>query len=316
MGADTPAMRSFAEKTMKTILLCLSTKKGHEVLKEAILNGSHASFIVSVSSEVNMREPYDKAIRELATDAGLRVVPWQTLRKDLTSFLKEANISAIMCIGWGYLIPRAALEYLAGEVIVAHDSLLPKFRGFAPLPTALIVGEEQTGVTFLRAGSEIDDGDVLWQGSIPIEPTDLIAQLIDKVCPLYREGAREYFQSRLVRSTPQNHALATYSIWRDEHDYRIDWSLDAERIERTIRALGTPYLGAQALLGGNLIIIEQSEVLSDLCFSIRQPGKVWSLDSDGRPTIVCGRGLLKVTHATNLDGSSALPLKSLRQRFA
>jgi methionyl-tRNA formyltransferase len=300
---------------MKPILLCVATKKGHEVLQEALEHCPRQFLSVCVISEPNTAEPFDEAIRRLARDAGVPIIPWSSFRSDPVGFLRSHEVGTILCISWRYLIPPPALTYLEGEVIVAHDSLLPKFRGFAPLPTALIVGEERTGVTFLRAAPGMDEGDILWQGSVPIEPTDTIGTLIDKICPLYRAGARRCFQGELVHATPQDSQLATYSLWRDELDYRVDWSEDAEQIERTIRALGPPYLGAQAMLGGKIVFLHQAEVLPDLDFAIRQTGKIWSLDCEGRPTIVCGKGLLKLLRATSAQGVNLFPLKALRQRF-
>jgi methionyl-tRNA formyltransferase len=211
-------------------------------------------------------------------------------------------------------VPPEAVDHLNGEVVIAHDSLLPRLRGFAPLPTALIVGEPHTGVTLIRAGPGVDDGDVLWQKSIAIGPADTIADLIDRVIPLYREGAGRYLRGELVDARPQDKRLATYSIWRDELDYRIDWSESADRIERTVRALGPPYLGARSTLGGEEVVLHRAEVMPDLEFAIRQPGKVWSLDADGRPTVVCGKGCLKIL-AASAGGKGLFPLKSLRQRF-
>jgi methionyl-tRNA formyltransferase len=293
----------------------LATKKGHEVLKEAIEVVPRQSLVVCTISEPNTAEPFDESIRGLARQADIPIAPWPSIRSDPVGFLQSRDIGAIVCIGWRYLIPAQALDHLAGEIIVAHDSLLPKLRGFAPLPTALIAGDERTGVTFLRAAPGVDEGDILWQGAVPIGPRDTIADLIDKICPLYREGARLYFQGELVHGTPQDSRQATYSVWRDELDYRLDWSQDACLLERSIRALGPPYLGAQAQLGGKPVVLHEAEVLPDLDFVIRQPGKIWSLDSEGRPTIICGRGLLKVRRATSSQGESLLPLKGLRQRF-
>ena len=134
------------------------------------------------------------------------------------------------------------------------------------------------------------------------------------MAPLYREGVRRYLAGELCHARPQDHSQATYSIWRDEDDYRIEWSESAERIERTVRALGPPYLGARSRLGGREVVIHRVEVEADLPFAIRQPGKVWSLDPEGRPSVVCGSGLVKVVEAS-ADGKSILPLKALRLRF-
>jgi methionyl-tRNA formyltransferase len=301
--------------SVRPTLLCIATKKGQEVLDEAIRCGVAGSLVVCVGSESHTAERHDEAIREAARDAGIPLVPWSAFRDRPIPFLVENRIEAIMCIGWRYLIPAPAVAHLDGAVIVAHDALLPRLRGFAPLATALIIGESETGVTFLRAGAEVDGGDIYWQKSVPITPTDTIGSLVDKVCPLYREGARLYFEGRLPAPVPQDHSQATFSIWRDELDYRIDWTNDAQWIERTIRALGRPYLGAQSRLAGAEVVVQSADVVADREFAIRQPGKIWRIDEAGCPTVVCGRGLLKVTSLTDRQGRSVLPVKCLRQRF-
>jgi methionyl-tRNA formyltransferase len=299
---------------MDPMLLCLATEKGHQALQECVRQRPHRQFYICTFKELHVMESYDQRILETAAAAGIPAVSWGEFRPDPVAFLAARRIRAILCIGWRYLVPAPAVRHLNGEVIIAHDSLLPRLRGFAPLPTALITGEARTGVTFLRAGPGVDDGDVLWQGSVAIEPGDTIARLIERVAPLYREGVRRYLAGELREARAQDESQATYSIWRDEIDYRIDWSESAERVERTVRALGPPYLGARSRLGTPDVVIHQARVERDLTFAIRQPGKIWALDDQGRPTVVCGSGLLKVL-AASTGGESILPVKSLRQRF-
>jgi methionyl-tRNA formyltransferase len=300
---------------MHATLLCLATKKGYEVLQECIRHKDGRRLYVCTFKEMHVAESYHQTILESAEAAGLTAVAWNDFQRDPVAFLAARQVRAVVCVGWRYLVPEAAVRHLDGEVVVAHDSLLPRLRGFAPLPTALIVGEEETGVTFLRAGRGTDDGDILWQGRVAIEPGDTIARLIDKVSPLYREGVRRYLAGELREGRKQDESLATYSMWRDEVDYRIDWSESAERIERTVNALGPPYLGARSRLDGEEVILHQVRVEPDLTFAIRQPGKIWALDSEGCPTVVCGSGMIKVLAAT-ARGASILPLKALRQRFS
>jgi methionyl-tRNA formyltransferase len=202
---------------------------------------------------------------------------------------------------------------LRGHVTIAHDALLPRLRGFAPLSTAIITGETETGVSYLRAGNGVVNGDILWQDSVSIEPHDTVSSLTDKLLPLYERGADLYFSGSLLNGSRQDESQATYSIWRDEADLRIDWSLDSQTIERTIRALGSPYLGARTTLFGETIVIQRGTVIPDVKFAIRQPGKVWLID-EGRPVVVCGQGLLRIDEAMQ-GKTSLLPLKTLRVRF-
>jgi len=296
------------------ILLCLATRKGLEVLRAAIQSHSDRPMLVCTFEETGVTESFHDCIEREATRAGLRVVGWKELRDDPLGFIQTYGLAAMLCIGWRYLVPASAIEALGGNVVIAHDSLLPKFRGFAPLVTAMITGETETGVTYLRAGNATDDGDILWQGRITIESDDKIGSLIEKTLPLYRDGAVRYFRGELRQGRPQDESKATYSIWRDSDDYRIDWSQDAKRIERMVRALGPPYLGAQSLLGSRLVTISEAESVKDVPFAIRQPGKIWSKDHDGRPAVVCGNGMLRIRAAT-VNGKTILPLRNLRMRF-
>ncbi len=307
-------MQTGGSQEVKSVLLCVATQKGYEVLRAATAHRENVRIHVCTFKESKVAVSYSETIRELAASHGLPLVRWADFRREPLGFLRQHGIGGILCIGWKYLIPPEVVSALAGNVIAAHDSLLPKLRGFAPLPTALIVGEDQTGVTFLRVGQGADDGDILWQRAFDILPSDTIAALIERTIPLYCEGAEMFLTGTLPPGHPQDESLATYSIWRDELDYWIDWNLDSETIERTVRALGKPYLGARCRREDAVVTIHESSVVPDVPFAIRQPGKAWSLDEQGCPTVVCGSGMLKVLSAT-CDGKSILPMRSLRVRF-
>lgn len=299
----------------RRILLCVATEKGLEVLRAALAVHMPRQLVVCTFNEKGVVHSFHTNISDTAEKAGIQLVRWQDFRHDPLAFLQQHHIAGILCIGWRYLVPEDVIRALEREVVIAHDSLLPKLRGFAPLVTALITGQTETGVTFLRAGSGVDEGEMLWQRAVDIAPHETIGTLIKKTIPLYREGATRYLRGELTQGVAQDESQATYSIWRDEQDYRIDWSQDADTIERSIRALGPPYLGAKSELQGQTLVIQRARVLPDVKYAIRQPGKVASLDGDGRPTVVCGRGLLQILSAT-ANGESVLPLKALRVRFA
>ena len=160
----------------------------------------------------------------------------------------------------------------------------------------------------------MDNGDIFWQGDFSIGPGDTIADLIAKTIPLYRYGATAFLRGELPEATPQDEGEATYSIWRNEEDYRINWQEEAAVIERSVRALGPPYPGAYTTLRGQRVVIHCAETVPDLNFAIRQPGKVFRLDDAGLPVVVCGKGLLRIRVAT-VEGESLLPFRSLRVRF-
>jgi methionyl-tRNA formyltransferase len=112
----------------------------------------------------------------------------------------------------------------------------------------------------------------------------------------------------------QDEAAATYSLWRDEDDYFINWNEDSRRICRTVYALSFPYKGACTLLNNNKIIIEDATPVKDVIVMNRQPGKVLFIE-DGLPVVVCGSGLLKIVSAIDSSRQTVLPLTRFRSRF-
>ena len=114
--------------------------------------------------------------------------------------------------------------------------------------------------------------------------------------------------------SPQEEKDATYSLWRDEEDYRIDWNDDAQNIEHFISCVGIPYRGASASLNGAIVRILKAQARKDVKIENRSPGKVIFLELN-YPIVVCGTGLLMLTDAIGEDGQSALPLKYFRSKF-
>jgi methionyl-tRNA formyltransferase len=291
---------------MSKILLCLGTQKGEKVLRALLTGFPEKNFLVAVRKETGVAVSHEEAISSLAGDT---VVSWREIRAGGERWIHERDVAAIICVGWNYMIPSEICEAVGREVVIAHDSLLPKYRGFAPLPTALINGEPEVGVTVLYAADEVDAGDILFQESLSVTSDDTIASLTERITPLYERGIISYLRGELTR-TPQDHDQATYSIWRDDQDYWIDWNWSAEKIERSIRALGTPYAGARTLYENKVFTLTQATPVGDLNFEIRQTGKIHRLDA-GRPIVVCGVGLLRIDEAEGL-----LPCTRLKGRFS
>jgi len=222
--------------------------------------------------------------------------------------------AAALAVGWKRLI-HADYE----SVFVIHDSLLPHLRGWNPLVTALADGDASIGATLFLADGGIDTGPIISQASIPIElPTrysealDLVGECISNL--VVKLLAR--LPSGGVVANPQNELAATYSLWRDEDDYLIDWSSDADRIQRHIFAVGYPYRGAKAFLAGESVRILDAEVWStDVSVVNRQPGKIFAIER-GYPLVVCGKGLILLTEVVDARGTSLLPITRVRQRFS
>ena len=119
-----------------------------------------------------------------------------------------------------------------------------------------------------------------------------------------------------LKTFPQDEVLASYSLWRDEYDYFIDWSMSAEEIRRFVDAVGSPYLGATAFLKGEIVRILNVEQVKDVFVENRTNcvGKIIFI-RDSCPVIVCGSGLLKITDLRQSNGKSLIGLIQFRSKF-
>lgn len=299
------------------ILCCVAGRKGREVLRGLRSAFPELPLLVCTRPDPGVRDGAGAQIQELVDREGLETCAWSDVTKG-AAWLAERRVTAILLVGWRFLVPERVLQALPERVIVAHDSLLPRYRGFAPLPTALINGDAEVGVSVFLAERDVDTGPIVYQGRVAVQPDDRIADLIERIAPLYVQGMVHVVGALVedcLESRPQDHAAATHSLWRDDGDYFVDWREPAERIERTIRALGPPYAGARARLGERVVVLDTAAVEEDLVFEHRQPGKVWRLSEAGEPVVVCGTGMLRLTRVIE-GGRELLPMKRLRVRFA
>jgi methionyl-tRNA formyltransferase len=287
------------------LVFYLMNHKGYTVLKD-FLNKYNASSIeyVVVSQDKDVEKDYYNEIIKVCND------------KNVTFFDRGDNIPNFagykIVIGWRWLLRDTS------NLIVMHDSILPKYRGFAPLVNMLINGENKLGVTALFASESYDEGDIIDQRVIDIEYPIKIYEAINKVSYLYSELVSSIYQKLIEKGIligiPQDHNQATYSLWRDEMDYLLDWSLDSSTIKRTVDALGFPFLGSKSYLNGELITITEVEVVQDVMIEKRNPGKVIFID-EGLPIVVCGEGLIKINCAYDKSKNSVIPFKKFRSRF-
>lgn len=217
-----------------------------------------------------------------------------------------------IAVAWRWMIPNNK------QLIVLHDSLLPKYRGFAPLVNMLINHEPKIGVTALFANKKFDCGNIILQKSICVDYPIYIHDAITKVSKLYIEIVQSIIkiisEGLPIYSVEQNDVEATYSLWRDEDDYRIEWERDSSYIQQFIYSVGFPYKGASTNLDSIKYRVLDCELVDDVIIENRCPGKVLFVE-DGHPIVVCGKGLIKITELQTEDGTSVLPLAKYRSRF-
>jgi methionyl-tRNA formyltransferase len=270
--------------------LYLMTEKGRAVLHAAIESGVEIAHVTTA----NAKGMNDDSHIEIASIAKAHGVP-TFLRAHPPEFAGDVSIAA----GWRWML-------LVPNLVVLHDSLLPRYRGFAPLITALVNGEPEVGVTAFLAEDEPDTGPIIAQRAIPITYPVRMREVLDRLVPLYADLAGEVLgQLPEFSYRAQDERQATWSLARDEDDYRIDWSQDAYRILRLIDAASDPFPGAWTTLAGSQLRVLEAVIVPDRRIEDRVPGKV-SHFFCGTPVIVCGTGLLSI--------AAAWPIK-LRERL-
>jgi len=280
------------------------TEKGFRVL-EAI-DSKYPSLIKLVvsSQDKNIDNDFYAEIKTYCLKNQIKFID----RKELEIISSQY----ILAVSWRWLIRSES------KIIVFHDSLLPKYRGFSPLVFALINREKEVGVTALFADNEYDKGHIIAQSVLKVSYPIKIQQAINLIVGHYQhlalKIAKMIHMNEEIKSVAQNEALATYSLWRDEEDYQIDWTQSATYIKGFIDALGYPYKGAKTIEQGISLRILDALVVDDVKIENRMVGKVIFMH-DEQPVVVCGEGLLRLTHVVDSAGKSVLPFKKFRLRF-
>ena len=282
------------------------TQKGFDVLNSLILSqqSNYIDFIC-IGKDSNLEDDYSNKIKELCE---IHLISY-FFKESLTE--KVLNSDFYIAISWRWLLDFPNL-------IIIHDSILPKYRGFAPLVNMLINGENEIGATALFASNEYDKGEIIAQEKIAIQYPITIAEAINVVGNLYVNLVNQIINQSISNSfqpKQQNESEATYSLWLDQEDYFIDWNWTAEKIKRKIDACSFPYDGAKTILENEIILIEKAEVVQDVQIENRAVGKVIFV-KDNYPIVVCGKGLLLLTSAKNENTKeNILPLSKFRLKF-
>jgi methionyl-tRNA formyltransferase len=269
------------------VTLFVMTEKGFSFLQHSHKKFKSLLATVVIGSDKSLQTDYESEIIELCTNNGIPFIK-------RTEF-KEIRTKYAISISWRWLI-----KHQSDRLIIFHDSLLPKYRGFAPLVNSLINGESQIGVSAIFGADNFDSGNIICQSKSTIVYPITINQAIKLTFDNYIECANLIFESLSnghdLKSTPQIEEESTYSVWRDEMDYAIDWRRSSKEIRRFIDAVGYPYKGASTKIDETTIRILSAEEVADVRIENRDVGKVLFVD-EGKPIVICGSGMIKITDA-------------------
>lgn len=283
----------------------LMGKKGFKSLEFLLKKKSNFNIKYVVCSKDNsIVKDYFKEIFYLCSENNIVFI-----EKNLFEGNQHNDVNLIFAIGWRWLIRENK-----NKIIVFHDSLLPKYRGFNPLVTCLIEGENEIGVTALLANERMDSGNIVGQESIMIKYPIKIEKAIDLVSELYSQllykTIVKYINNELSEVV-QNEEESTYSLWRNNEDYKVNWQESSTRILRFVDAVGFPYNSASAIYNEQEISILEVSEQQDINIINRVPGKIFEIINN-KPLVVCGKGIIKIEKAVYRSTEDEVKFNLLR----
>ncbi|KAJ1443946.1 10-formyltetrahydrofolate:L-methionyl-tRNA N-formyltransferase, partial [Ochromonadaceae sp. CCMP2298] len=232
-------------------------------------------------------------VKALALEHNLPVFQPQSLKNDeALAELTSLNADIMIVVAYGLILPKAILEAPRLGCLNVHGSILPRWRGAAPIQRAIWAGDEQTGVTIMQMDEGLDTGDMLHISRCPIGTTETSASLYTKLAELGPDALIETINKLAngeITPEPQNDELANYAKKLSKEEANIDWSMSALQIERNIRSFN-PWPVCFTQMGGQTVKIYQAQVV----LQSGDPGQILSSDKNG-VVVACGEHALCIT---------------------
>ena len=263
-------------------------------------------------------------VKQFAQAQGIAVAQPRSLRLDgkypedaeaARAALQAASPDVLVVAAYGLILPQWVLDLPRLGCLNIHASLLPRWRGAAPIHRAIEAGDAETGVTIMQMDAGLDTGDMLLIERLPIGPRATTATLHDELAALGGRlivEALELAACGGLRATPQPTEGITYAHKIEKHEAAIDWRLPAAVIERRIRAFD-PFPGASTTLGTDAIKIWRSEIESFPRLPDGRPGQILQVNDKG-VDVACGEGTLRLTELQR-PGGKRLPVREFLRGF-
>lgn len=244
--------------------------------------------------------PAASPVKKLALDRGIRVLQPASLKNaGVQAELEPFRPDAIVTAAYGLILPQPLLDLPPRGAINVHASLLPRWRGAAPVQRALLAGDEVTGVSIMLMDAGLDTGPVLLQETIPILGSDTAGTLTARLAELGGSllvRALDALEAGGLKAVPQSADGVSYAPKPDKREFRLDWREDAKTVDRRVRAF-SPSPGAGARVRGVDLKIWSCALASGK----GEPGEVLSADAHGL-CVACGEGVLRVTELQRPGG--------------
>lgn len=307
---------------MTRTLFVGGTRRGYLTLEALLTTGAEVTGVISLEQDEHETDRYEARIQTICRDYDVPVYQtrWMKDRDYAALIAAEVRPDVTFVVGCRILLPRTIYELPRLGTLAVHDSLLPRYRGFAPLNWAIINGEPEAGVTLFQLSEAMDAGDIVAQVSVPIGPDDDAPAVYERICKETVSlviDACTAIERGTLSSSVQNERMASYSCSRSPADGWIDWSSPTRAIHDLIRALAAPYPGAYTSLANQTISIwRAAPVVNPPAYVGRTPGRVTAVSGDGAYVdVLTGDGVLRIFEVQR-NGESRMPagrvIKSVR----
>jgi methionyl-tRNA formyltransferase len=241
-------------------------------------------------------------VKQVALGAGIAVFQPQSLKTpEAQEALRAQNADVMIVAAYGLILPQAVLDIPRHGCLNIHASLLPRWRGAAPIQRAIAAGDRETGITIMQMDAGLDTGDMLLKTATPIEESDTGGSLHDRLAEMGGQAivdALKALETGTLTAEPQNGEKACYAHKLTKEEGQIDWTEDASSINRTIRAFN-PWPGTFTDADDLRVRVHAAEVID--ITSDRHPGTVVERSRDGID-VACGLDVLRITRL-QLSGS-------------
>jgi len=276
-------------------------------LEEIIAAGHEVIGVVTQPDKVKGRggKVSFPPIKEAALKHNLNIYqPIRVRKPEFIQIIRDLEPEVIVVAAFGQLLPKELLDIPPYGCINVHASLLPKYRGAAPIQAAIINGDEKTGVTIQHMDVKLDTGDIILQESIPIAHDETGGSLYEKLARLGAEllvKALKNLKDGTARRTPQDDSLASHVKMMDKEMGNIDFTQPAISIERMIRGLN-PWPSAYTKLNSKTLKLWKAAAID--YSDGGQPGEVVKVDKN-TITVMTGKGALEIQEL-QLEGKKRL----------